>query len=485
MPDQRPIQSLLRRFRWLPLATVVMSLLILGAVIASTTLVLRGQLRRQMAGMDGRVLNAVAQVHATTVQKDLAELGGLEDPDNQLMVLLETSRHKDVLGARLFDADGRFVESFPPRLLEARLDPADVRDLRFHEPLSHFYPFFKLQNLFYPDAAPHPAATSAIPLLEVNVPLHASEDGRLVGIAQFLIEGQRLRAELARLDRQLWRLAGIIYLAAGILLVLALGSAFRRLRRTQVQLADRTESLLRANEELALAAKTSAVGAVASHLIHGLRNPLAGLQNLVTSLRTQTDRADQDDWEAAAASTRRMQTMINQVVGVLREQETSRFYQVRPAELVDIVERNIRPLLDSTGVRWQPHVRAEGSLTNREGHLLTLIVLNLLQNAIEATPRGGLVTMSITENDQSLTLEVSDEGPGFPASLRAQLFAPCASTKEGGSGIGLAITRLLASHLGAQLSLQSSTDQGCVFRIVLPRAAAGEDSKVASIDVLG
>ena len=485
MADTRQIQPLPSRSRWLPLIAVALTLIILAAVIVSTTLLLRAQIRAQMAALDGRVLHAVAQIHAAAIQTELADLGGLEDPDNQLLAVLETTRLNPVLGARLFDPEGRFVESFPPDLLEARLNPEDVTKLKSRQPLSRLYPSIALHNLFYSANAPVLTNASTLPILEVNVPLHASAQGELVGIAQFLIEGERLGEELARLDRHLWRLALVVFLASGSLLVLALGSAFQRLRGTQSQLADRTDTLLRANQELALVAKTSAVGAVASHLIHGLKNPLSGLQNFVTTLGDNPGGTNNRDWEEAVASTRRMQTMINQVVGVLREEETSRYYQVSPRELFDIVQRNVQPLLDAARVSCVTHIRADEALTNREAQLLNLILVNLVQNAAEATPAEGKVSLSAVQHEQGLILEVADEGPGFPAALRDSLFSPCASGKEGGSGIGLAISKLLANHLGARLDLRQSTAAGCVFRLLLPPPSHRSHSKVASSDVLG
>jgi hypothetical protein len=65
-------------------------------------------------------------------------------------------------------------------------------------------------------------------------------------------------------------------------------------------------------------------------------------------------------------------------------------------------------------------------------------------------------------------MEVQDEGPGLPPQVAERLFAPCISSKKGGSGIGLAISRQLAKHLGAELDLKQSSSEGCAFRLVLP-----------------
>src|SRR5205809_5264686 len=111
--------------------------------------------------------------------------------------------------------------------------------------------------------------------------------------------------------------------------------AFRRLRQAHQLLAERTGSLLRANQELALAAKTSAVGAITSHLIHGLKNPLSGLQNLVANLASADADSPDADWQQAIVATRRMQSLINQAANVLREEEGSVQLQITLPELAE------------------------------------------------------------------------------------------------------------------------------------------------------
>lgn len=68
----------------------------------------------------------------------------------------------------------------------------------------------------------------------------------------------------------------------------------------------------------------------------------------------------------------------------------------------------------------------------------------------------------------NIQFEVEDQGPGLCSLSAEKLFAPCSSAKKGGSGIGLAISRQLANHLGASLELKQSSPAGCCFRLSLP-----------------
>src|SRR6185503_15056499 len=314
------IQQLLLRSRRLPWLVVALTLLILGGTIFLARQQLRDRVRDQLVGRDAEVMHAVAQMYLDEAMKDNSIL----DNDQQMNVVLKTSRLSGVMGARRFDADGHFIEAFDFDVLEANLDPADLpflkRELR---PVSRFHPAIPFSKNFLP--RDRSKSDPVAPMLEVNIPLHLRKSDQLLGIAQFLIEGESIAAEFARLDRNLARQSIVAFVVSGAVLVIALAWAFRRLHRAHDSLAARTDQLLQANQELSLAARTSALGAVSAHLIHGLKNPLSGLQNFVANC-SATGQQMEGEWEEAVASTRRMQSMINEVVNVLREEESGAQY---------------------------------------------------------------------------------------------------------------------------------------------------------------
>jgi signal transduction histidine kinase len=467
MEKAAQLQRLLARSRRLPGLIIALTLLVVAATVFLTTRAVRTRIREQIAGRDGEVLNAAVALlqqdeDATAFSPD----GTLADPRDQLTLLFVTSRLKGVMGARLFDASGRFVESVPPEVRKAEVNPDDLVTLMGLRPISRFHPSVRPSTVFYPDPDA-PGADRPIPLLEVDVPLHGRTDHRLLGVAQFLIEGQSIAAEFARLDRHLFLQGAGYFGAAGTILVMAFGWAFAWMRRTQRLLAERTTDLLQANQELALAAKTSAVGAVAAHLIHGLKSPLTGLQSFVSSFGTSDADGSEDHWRQAADSTRRMQAMISQIVNVLSEVEGSHQYELTLNDLAQIVGGRVAALTQETGVHFVSNVNGAAALSNRTANLAVLILVNLVQNALQATPKGRSVVLTLAGDDHRSVCEVRDEGPGVPDDVRKQLFSPCRSTK-GGCGIGLAISKQLANHLGANLDLKSSTPEGCVFVLTLP-----------------
>ena len=454
------IQQLLMRSRRLPWLIIGLTLLILGGTIFVARQQLRDKIRDQLIGRDAEVLHAVAQMHLDEVSKD----DPVPDTGLQWLVMLQTSKLSGVMGARLFDAEGRFFDAFDVDVLKADLDSADLSLLKELRPVSRFHPATRLSKNFLPRRQNE--ADAIAPILEVNIPLHTRKSKQLQGVAQFLIEGESIAAEFARLDYHLTGQALAAFGIIGVILITTLAWAFRRLRRAHDLLAARTNQLLQANQELSLAARTSALGAVSAHLIHGLKNPLSGLQNFVAS-RGGADQQTGEDWEEAVASTRRMQSMINEVVNVLREEESGVQYEVTLAELADVVTSRVQPLARETRVAFTVRRDAEALLSNRVANLVALILVNLAQNSLQSTPAGKSVCLRFAETGNHLTCEVCDEGPGLLEELKQNIFAPCRSTRKGGSGIGLAISKQLANHLGAGLELKSSTSRGCVFALTL------------------
>jgi signal transduction histidine kinase len=463
------MEELLLRSRRLPWAVWGMVLVVLALAIVWTARPVRAGIREQMIQREGEILQAVLAAQLEAVSQE-----GLEedpaDPATQLAVLLSIRRLQGVLGIRLFDAEGRFVDSFPPTLKERDVPPADLEALNALRSVSRYFAAARLEEHFYAEQSSDTESVPAVALLTIHVPLHTAEAGIPSGLAEFVVDGVAMTADLARLDQQMLLQELAIFLVGGVLLTLALGWAFRRLHRLHGQLVERTESLLRANAELALAARTAALGAITSHLVHGLRSPLAGLQNLVASGAGDRAAPAPEDWAQAAASMRRMQNLINEVLQVLREHQVGDQYQVSFEELGQLVSARVAAVILGTGVRLEVRCRATGLLDNRAANLVMLILATLLENALQASPPGRRVELEIQEQDGQAVCRVRDEGTGIATSVRSNLFNPVVSTKEGGSGLGLAIARQLAQHLGARLELTETGKTGSVFELAIPDA---------------
>jgi signal transduction histidine kinase len=104
--------------------------------------------------------------------------------------------------------------------------------------------------------------------------------------------------------------------------------------------------------------------------------------------------------------------------------------------------------------------------------------LNLVQNAADAMPQGGTVTLAGQNTATQVQLRVHDTGCGIPANLLQQVFEPLYTTKPGGTGLGLYIVQEIITAHGGQITVESVEGQGTMFTITLPRALPEDISQV-------
>lgn len=450
--------------------TWALAMVVLAITVAGGAFHLRVHLREHLAQRDGEILTAVALARQYANGSGATLTQRLGNPADQLALALEISQIKEgVLGVRLFDRNGHFETAFPPSLLATNLSGTDLSALHALQPVSRFHERANLGDYFLFNAGSDLPAPIT-PLLEVNIPLHARSDSNLVAAAQLILDGRTIAREYARVDGHLWLLGLGLYLGGALLLSGVLYWAYRRLRRAHALVEERTARLLRANHELALAAKTSALGSVTAHLIHGLSNPLANLQNFITS---HGGGASDDDLHTLSTSMQRMQQLVNDTVRVLGEERGGENYEITLAELVDVLNGKLASAVTERGVHLLTLLDAAGNLSNRHANLILLILENLVHNALKVTPQGGRVCVYFAGEENSICCRVADQGTGIPAPVIPRLFIPCHSTL-GGSGLGLAISKQLANQLGAGLELKTNSPSGCVFELSLPHRLFAE-----------
>lgn len=445
MASELPLPA--RLLRRLPpgAAAVFGALVLLGIAMAAVRIPFRNQLRQQLAVRDARVLAALIQ----------QELDDPENPaagDDPLAAIIAASIVPDLPGVesvQAYSPEGRLFATFLGDTNAAPL-PKDFSETST-QPMVAFRP--KPQ-----------------PRLDVWIPLRPSGSAGVVGFTFLTLDGQDLAEEYARLDATLLRQVWIAFVLIGATLALILLRAFRSLDRANRLLADRSARLEQANRELSLAARTSAIGAVASHLVHGLRNPLAALQSVV---------ANGGDSRDAVDSARRMRSMIDDVVRVLRDEQGLAGFEIPAAELIEESVRRIRSHPSChPSTRWEITTTPGPLLDNRNANLTLLILENLGTNASQMLGTEGRIRIHGLQVQEHWEFAVEDDGPGIPSDLIPRLFMPMSSTKPGGSGLGLAISRQLARHMGGDLDLVSSVP-GCTrFRLRVPCPAPASRPQV-------
>lgn len=470
------------------LTGVAMTLLVLGATVMVGWVLARTLIRDQISQRDAELLHATTIMEQTDAR--LANVASQWKTDEQIGfdAAILASRIKGVMGIRFFDSEGRFTDSFPASIQPRDLDEHTLKFIQKLQPHSQYNGDAPMSDVFIYRQSFGTGRVERLPLLEVTVPLHLLNEDQVYGAAQFLVEGYGIAQQYRALDRHLAGLAGQTLLVAGTLLGAVLWLVFRKVERLNARLASQNRDLQRANEELAMAARSSALGAISSHLMHGLKNPLASLSRYVHEMGTDNGAGqsseDSEDWRDAIAAARRMQALVEHTTEVLADAHGEATYEISACELAGDIRTRVEPLAEAGGVKLRMQIDDDIILSSRVANLAGLVLVNLLENALQATPKGRLASLGIRKDRRRLVCEVQDQGPGFPEGLRQRLFLPCRSTRDGGSGIGLAISKKISEHLGATLELSEPPEGGCLFTLGVPLATDPEvpdsDSLVAT-----
>jgi len=458
-----------RPFARLALATVVTGALLV-AVLAGLVVRYRAALR---AEVHDKIIQRDADVLYPVAVQQLTESGvSLQDPDDTpnasdiLTAVLK--RFQGMWAVTIFDAEGNPIQYLPPTLLLAEIPPADFPRLLAMERISRYHAQFPLDRYFAGIGGP--PEQRQIPMLEVLLPLPGRDASRPIGFVQYYIDASSIAQDLAVIDRSIDRQT-FVTLGLGVVLIAAIMlAAYVGLNRAQRVIVEHTARLIRANFELTLAAKASALGQITSHLIHGLQGPVAGLRAVVTGRAADNVNAA-EDWQTAANYTERMQAMIQETVAMLGDTGSQTAYELTGGELANTIRQRNAPLAAQKGVDLVVAKGFEANIDSHRGSLLCLIAANLVENAIAATPAGRMVRVSLDNRDGCVTLVVADHGPGIPETVRAHLFKPGRSGRPGGSGLGLAISQLLARQIGGELVLETTGPAGTTFCLKLPLPA--------------
>lgn len=455
MSDQRTQRSWRKEpflVALLALGTVVLAF---GAVVGVTSLQTRADLRDRVVQRYADIWSAITRFQMVQGMQDEL-LSALEFEDALVYSLLLTQDIEGSLAVHVYDPQGRFLSGIPAMEDEADLNPETVRLLNEKGAWGRYLSEYESD-----------LGSAGEALLELFISVNGEEDD-VLALVRYEMEGSLVHEEFRSIDEQIATQASWAF-SSGTLLVSAIFLlAFRKLQKANREAQERAKRLAEANAELAMVAKTSAIGAVASHLIHGLKNPLAGLTQHVAS---GGEGLEQDDWSFANQAAKRMQAMINDVVDVLKNDAFDDLETLSNEELGDFLRRKFDDRATAHGLVFSLHAKGENALSARVGNIAKLIASNLIDNAIDATPEGGRVDARIEERGKQVVFEIDDTGPGFSNAAKEALFSPSQSSKPDGAGIGLAISRQLARHIGAELVLVRSSPEGSQMRLSVPLSA--------------
>ncbi len=255
-----------------------------------------------------------------------------------------------------------------------------------------------------------------------------------------------------------------------------------------VRLLTRTEQLRRANRALsernqALEAAGQARTRFVASLSHELRNPLSaviGYSELMAGGRCGAlDERQQEPVEIIHESAQHMLSLIDELLDMSRIEAGHLRLESAPVDPAAILRgcagtlraaaerRRVRVVLDAPG----------SELALLDPTRLRQVVLNFLSNAIKFSPEGGGVRLGLRREGGGIRVEVADAGPGLSLTDQTRVFDAfyqVAGTERTGTGLGLAVTRLIVEAQGGQVGLRSRPGKGSTFLAWIPVADAGD-----------
>lgn len=228
----------------------------------------------------------------------------------------------------------------------------------------------------------------------------------------------------------------------------------------------REQHLLRAEQMMA-------IGQVAAGVAHELRNPLTSIKGLVqVNLReARSHGLPADDLAVIEHEIRRMERTLQTFLDFARPPQPER-RRLDPAAVAERVFALVAGRAKKQGVSLrlsQPEMPIE---LEADQDQLQQLLLNLVLNALDAMPQGGVVEMELRPpRDGSVELQVRDSGPGIAAHILPKVFETFVSSKETGVGLGLPVSRRIAEEHGGSLSAYNLPQGGACFVLRLPASA--------------
>ncbi len=238
------------------------------------------------------------------------------------------------------------------------------------------------------------------------------------------------------------------------------------------------DQLTRARGEALRAEQLAAVGQLAAGLAHELRNPLMSMKLLV-----QAAVADNDDPQLSHRDLGILEDEIGrleQLVQTFLDFARPPMPQPRLLDLVDVVAgvtEFVSRRAARQGVVIHRYLPSSPVTMQADAGQMKQLALNLLLNALDSLPSGGVVQVRIDVSSarpagaataKTVTLTVQDNGQGLPSHLRERIFEPFVTTKPNGMGLGLSICRRIVESHGGAIAVGSSPAKGAEFVVRLP-----------------
>jgi len=247
----------------------------------------------------------------------------------------------------------------------------------------------------------------------------------------------------------------------------------RYAKKLECEIAERTLQLKKLQEKLVDAERLSAAEQMAGAVAHAINNPLTALIGAV-------EMAQQHMLETGPALSRirllarRIEEVVESTLWMYRQGQVD-LCEECPKKLVEWVHLEVAPRAMASGVEIELEIGSALPQIFADRTLLCSALGCIVENAVQASPRGGRVSIQVLplHDERVIRIGVVDRGPGIPDELRTKVLEPFFTTKAGGTGFGLAIAAAVVQGHGGSLRIQDHPDGGTRVEIDLLTAQGG------------
>ena len=420
----------------------------------------RGYFLRAMANGEGSefALGTVSRRPGLYIAR---RVGPAEDPAGVVAVkvefdALEKSWEQATDGAYVTDADGIVLIASNPEWRFSATQPIDpgVRDSEADTQQFGAAAFRRF--------TPPQGRIVTIPMLELRRPV-APEGWEL-----HLLVDPATAVEAATANARLGLLLALLALGAAAALV------WWARRRSDIREAERLQQrTARLREQLQQANRLATLGQITAGVGHEIRQPVTAVRVLAENGERLVAREEYQGLADIFGRITALSERIGTITDELRRFSRRREHAPREVPIAQVIEGAMLLLSDRIAgaeiALSLPDAEAAQATVRGEHVALEQVLVNLIQNAIDAAGRGGRIALSAETGEKACRLRVADNGPGLGEAQRAELFQPFATTKPEGLGLGLVISQDIMRSLGGDLRAEHPAVGAC-FVMEIPRA---------------
>lgn len=237
------------------------------------------------------------------------------------------------------------------------------------------------------------------------------------------------------------------------------------------ELATANAQLRAAQQQLIQSEKMAAIGQLTAGIVHDIKNPLAGAMGLA-EMMTEDD--------GIAEPHRQQLTLIienikraNRIVGDLMKFARQSSLEMQHNDMRGTIETVLRLtgyMARQAKVELRADLPESPVMMNYDPQMIEQVLVNLVQNGIQAMPHGGPLVITLRRLDEIVTIAVKDSGTGIRPEHINRVFDPFFTTKPAGvgTGLGLSVSYGIVSHHGGRIEVESALGQGTTFTVCLP-----------------